>query len=212
MDISQYTAQTLLGLRNAPLDSVPPIAPKPPQDQHGAQTTSDPGGLFDSVLDAVNPLQHIPGVGSVYRAVTDDNLNPLSSMAGGFLFGGPVGLAAGAAGSFLEMLTGKSLMGHAMALFSGEDGAVPGDGAGHVQTAAAGGDPLLKADQGIGLQHYQSFAKAAGAVHQGVGAKATDVRWAENVWTQQALKEATGTYETNQNLGGTKTDRTERIV
>lgn len=212
MDISQYTAQSLLGPRGAALDPVQPIAPKVRQDQQGANTASDTDTLFDMVLDTVNPLQHIPGVSSAYREITGDTANPLSSMAGGFLFGGPIGLAAGAAGSFLEMLTGKSLMGHAMALFSGEDGADP-SADGHVQTAAvAGGSPLFTADKGVSLQQYQSFAQTTGQINQGMGAKATDVGWAENVWTHQALKQATENYEANQNLGSRGDARTQRII
>ena len=123
-------------------------------------------------------------------------------MAGGFLFGGPMGLAAGAAGSFLEMLTGKSLMGHAKALFAGGDEATP-DVATGVQAAASVGDgsALFTPEPGLGVAQYQSFAKAATGLQQGIGAKATNVAWSENLWTQQSLKEATGLYETNQRLG-----------
>jgi len=213
MDISQYSAQTLLGPRAGGVDPVQPIASRVQQGRDDAMQDAD--GLFDTFLDTLNPLQHIPGVGSVYREVTGDTANPLASMAGGFLFGGPVGLAAGAAGSFLEMLTGKSLAGHAMALFSGEDGAPNGDadGAGAIRTAAADAAPLVDtAKSGASLQNYQQFASVADDVHKGFGAKATDVGWAENVWTQQALKEATGSYETNQRLGGSKDERLQRTV
>lgn len=219
MDIAQYTAQTLLGPRTAALDPVAPVARKPSasqpfaQETQATQTASDPASLFDTLVDTVNPLQHIPGVSSVYREVTGDATNPLASMAGGFLFGGPIGLVAGAAGSFLEMLTGKSLAGHAMALLSGADDAIPNP-PGAVQTAQAlgGGDPLFTPDQGVGLQQYQAFAQATGSIHKGIGAQATDVGWAENVWTQQALKQATGLYESSQHQGRGKNDRTERIV
>ena len=208
MDIAQYTSQSLLGPRRAALEPVQPIK----RDQQEQQPATEPDGLFETVLDTVNPLQHIPGVSSVYSEVTGDTAGPLASMAGGFLFGGPMGLAAGAASSFIEMITGKSLAGHAMALLSGEDTATP-DTAGKIETAAtATGDPLLTPDQGISLQQYQAFATAANDTHQGFGAKATDVSWAENVWTQQALKQATTTYDNNQGLGGSEADRTQRII
>ena len=212
MDISQYTAQALLGPRNAALDPVQPIARKPQlSDNTASDPGSEPGGLFETVIDSINPLQHIPGVSSVYQEVTGDTANPLSAMAGGFLFGGPMGLAAGAAGSFLEMLTGKSLMGHAMALFSG-DGASKPDAAKAMQAATVGdGSAMLAADPGRSVQQYQAFAEAATSIHQGIGAKASDVAWAENVWTQQSLKQATGSYEQNQRLGA-NANRTARIV
>lgn len=209
MDIGQYTSQTLLGPRGAALDPVQPITRKPQQDQRSEQAADDPGSLFETVIDSINPLQHIPGVSSVYQEVTGDTTNPISAMAGGFLFGGPMGLAAGAAGSFLEMLTGKSIMGHAMALFSG-DGATETDAIDAMQAASVGdGSAMLAADTGRSVQQYQAFAEAATGINQGIGAKATDVAWAENVWTQQSLKQATGTYAQNQRLGahGERTDR-----
>jgi len=210
MDISQYTAQTFLNQRSGgtrvnpiPVREVQPVQGKAQQTQHAQNTASDEARrLFETLVDTVNPLQHIPGVGAVYREVTGDTANPVASMAGGFLFGGPVGLAAGAASSFLEMLTGKSLLGNAMALFSGDD-AKPGNSSTPAQSIAANadGDLLGGADRGVSLQQYRAFASATDGIHQGIGAKATDVGWADNVWTQHALKQTTGTYESSQSLG-----------
>lgn len=215
MDISQYASQALFGQRQTAqpqggtrvnpiaVREVQPVQGKTPQTQQGQNTASDAaGGLFETLVDTVNPLQHIPGVGSVYREVTGDTANPIASMAGGFLFGGPVGLAAGAASSFLEMLTGKSLMGNAMALFSGAD-ADEGNSSTSAQSVAANanGNAQSGFDRGVSLQQYQAFANATDGIYQGTGAKPTDVGWAENVWTHQALKQATGSYETSQSLG-----------
>lgn len=216
MDISQYTAQNaaqaLMASRTAALDPVQPVSRKPDPGAQTPQVANGPVNLFETALDTVNPLQHIPGVSGIYQAATGDTANPLSSMVGGFLFGGPIGLAAGAAGSFLEMLTGKSLVGHAMALFSGATEADP-SASDAVQTAAlGGGDPLFSPNQGISLEQYQALASATNTINQGIGAKASDVGWAENVWTQQALKQATNQYENSQHLGGGEPDRTDRIV
>jgi len=222
MDISQYTsftasqailasraAQAQAGASNDLIQSAAHIGTDDPRDKAKVNSSSN---LFDTLIDTVNPLQHIPGVNGVYQEVTGDKSNALSSMAGGFLFGGPLGLAAGAAGSFLEMLTGKSLMGHAMAMFSGaDDEQVEPDGS--VQTAALGdGDPLLAQNEGVSLAQYQSFATATNGIHQGFGAAATEVGWADNLWTQQALKQAMGQYESQQRLGGDAQNRTERLV
>ena len=49
---------------------------------------------FDDFIDMVNPLQHIPIVSSVYRAVTGETINPLSRIAGDTLYGGVLGLAS----------------------------------------------------------------------------------------------------------------------
>jgi len=53
----------------------------------------DDGFGFRDVLDLVNPLQHIPVVGNVYRKLTGDEIAPGMRVAGGALFGGPVGAA-----------------------------------------------------------------------------------------------------------------------
>lgn len=45
----------------------------------------------DLLTDIVNPLQHIPVVGHLYRAVSGDEISPASQIAGGTLFGGPIG-------------------------------------------------------------------------------------------------------------------------
>ncbi len=62
----------------------------------------DDGMSFKDVLDLVNPLQHIPVVGYVYRKLTGDELAPAVRVAGGALFGGPLGAALSVAGLVLE--------------------------------------------------------------------------------------------------------------
>ena len=50
---------------------------------------------FADFLDVINPLQHIPIVSSIYRAITGDEINGPARVLGGALFGGPLGLVAG---------------------------------------------------------------------------------------------------------------------
>lgn len=200
MDISQYRADTLLGPRDANRDPPKgPISEISAISGHPEQTGQDEGySLFDAVLDTVNPLQHIPGVSSVYRATTGDESSALANMAGGFLFGGPVGLAAGAATSFFEMLTGRGLMDHAMALFTGDQDS---GGLEHMQTVAEGGASGLTHLNGLSLEQYQAFALAQAEQNSGTGAELSQVSWSSNIWTANALKEATGLYENNDKLG-----------
>jgi len=47
-------------------------------------------GFYD-LIDIVNPLQHIPVVNSIYQNITGDSIKPIISVAGGMLFGGPIG-------------------------------------------------------------------------------------------------------------------------
>ncbi len=88
-------------------------------------------GFLATLLDVINPLQHMPVVGSLYREITGDEISQAASIAGGALFGGPIGLASATANAIFEQASGNDLMGHAVALFT--------DGA-H--------DPLLQADAG----------------------------------------------------------------
>lgn len=211
MHVSQHQTDSLVGLREltqaqAKL-TVQPISPITGGQTQAEQTQEDDGSsLFETLLDTVNPLQHIPGVSSAYQAVTGDKSSSVAEMAGGLLFGGPVGLAAGAASSFLEMLTGKSFSEHAMAFFGGaDDAAEPSttDGLNEIQTADAHPlESLIKPPSDpLGIQQYQAFAAAHSGQHMGIGADARDVSWASNMWTDSALQKAAGLYESNQSLG-----------
>ncbi len=58
------------------------------------------------LLDIVNPLQHIPGVNTVYREITGDEASVRSRIAGSSLYGmiaGPLGMAGLVAGNLAEM-------------------------------------------------------------------------------------------------------------
>lgn len=84
---------------------------------------------FDDLIDVVNPLQHIPIVSSIYRWITGDEMSPAATVAGGALFGGPIGLAGAMASVAIEEVTGDDLGGHAMAMMfgdgAGSDGGSP---------------------------------------------------------------------------------------
>lgn len=78
------------------------------------QQPSDPPDItFRDVLHALNPLQYVPVVGTIYRAVTGDTLpealRSIGSIVTGGLMGGPVGAAIAAAGSLLQHVTGIDL-------------------------------------------------------------------------------------------------------
>ena len=78
------------------------------------------GFTFWDLVDIINPLQHIPVISSIYRAITGDEIDPGSRIAGGTLFGGPIGAAASVANVIVEHNTGKDLGEHVMALL-GDD-------------------------------------------------------------------------------------------
>ncbi len=63
--------------------------------------------FFGDLLDIVNPLQHLPVVGTVYRAMTGDKIGDVEKVAGDTLYGGPVGLVSSLADLAFEKITGK---------------------------------------------------------------------------------------------------------
>ncbi|MGD9601579.1 MAG: hypothetical protein AB7O21_14130 [Gammaproteobacteria bacterium] len=67
-----------------------------------ARWFGDDGLSFGDLIDLVNPLQHIPIVGQLYRQATGDTVAPLVRVAGGALFGGPLGAVLSLGGVLLE--------------------------------------------------------------------------------------------------------------
>ncbi len=76
---------------------------------------------FDEFLDVVNPLHHIPIVGTIYRAITGDEISPSASIFGGFLFGGPLGFVTAIAGAIFEEASGQDLGDTVLAALVGDD-------------------------------------------------------------------------------------------
>ncbi len=67
-------------------------------------------GFFDHLLSELNPLQYLPVVGTIYRAVTGDTIPEPARFAGSLvvsgLTGGPVGLAINVGSTLLEHMLG----------------------------------------------------------------------------------------------------------
>lgn len=82
---------------------------------------------FDAWLDVVNPLQHIPGVSTVYREVTGDELNPAARIVGGGLFGGPLGAGLSLLESLIEEASGLDVGGHVASWFDDDPSTANGD-------------------------------------------------------------------------------------
>ena len=58
----------------------------------------------DDVLRGLNPLQHLPGVGMIYRAATGETIPTTMRVAGAGIIGGPLGIIGAAFMSLLEEL------------------------------------------------------------------------------------------------------------
>jgi hypothetical protein len=64
--------------------------------------------FFHHLLDVVNPLQHLPVIGTIYRAITGEHIGPVEKIAGDTLYGGLWGAVSSVADVALEQITGKS--------------------------------------------------------------------------------------------------------
>ena len=81
------------------------------------------GLTFGDVLDTINPLKHIPIISDLMASDTDPKPSIASKLAGGLLFGGPIGFMASLVNEIFEEATGKGVIGAAYAALSGEPSA-----------------------------------------------------------------------------------------
>ena len=89
----------------------------------GEDTAAGESGLgFGDLLDVINPLQHLPIVGTIYRALTGDTLGETARVAGGALYGGPLGVVGALANLMIEHETGNDIGDTAMAWLTDEPG------------------------------------------------------------------------------------------
>ena len=80
----------------------------------------DTGYSFADVVDAINPLHHIPLVNTLYRGITGDEIKPASQILGGTIYGGPIGAVSSTINVVVEHETGRDMTGNALALIAGD--------------------------------------------------------------------------------------------
>jgi hypothetical protein len=84
--------------------------PAAPASSVQATTTAEHKLSFHDVLSAMNPLQYLPVVGTIYRAVTGDAIPEALRRGGSMLvsglLGGPIGLTINIATTLAEKVTG----------------------------------------------------------------------------------------------------------
>jgi hypothetical protein len=64
---------------------------KAPATETTTSFFGEDGFTFGDIIDIVNPLQHIPIINNIYRKISGDTIAPAMKIAGGALFGGPIG-------------------------------------------------------------------------------------------------------------------------
>lgn len=122
---------------SARISAYAPSIANPAAAVSGDDFWGEDGFSFGDVLDLINPLQHLPLVGSLYRSMTGDEISTGAQIFGGGLFGGPLGAFASAFNVMFEEVTGGEMTDHVLALFDG-DGDGDGDGAPAVFAMAMG--------------------------------------------------------------------------
>ena len=95
-----------------------PAATAMPASQTASAAT-DSGFSFHDLLDIVNPLQHLPVIGTLYRAITGDHIGKFEKLAGDTLYGGVWGAVSSVADLAFEAVTGKDFGDTVLALFTG---------------------------------------------------------------------------------------------
>jgi len=75
---------------------------------------------LSDVIDVINPLQHIPVVSTLYRMVSGDEIGTGARVAGGALYGGPIGVAAAGLVAAAEEISGGTIEEQVASLFGGD--------------------------------------------------------------------------------------------
>jgi len=80
-----------------------------PVEHHLPVYSEGEGPSFKDFIDTINPLQHIPVVATIYREITGDRPGAVARLAGGALYGGPVGLFTEVIDCAIDDNTGKDI-------------------------------------------------------------------------------------------------------
>jgi hypothetical protein len=93
----------------------------PPEKNSGFKFFGADGITPSDAIDIVNPLQHLPIIGPLYREFSGDTLDPFSRIAGNTLFFGPFGAAFSSINIAIEGITGKDMGKNIIAVFKNEN-------------------------------------------------------------------------------------------
>lgn len=91
-------------------------------DRSGLNLWGSDGFGFGDLLDILNPLQHVPVISTLYRKLTGDEIGNAARVAGGALFGGPIGLIGALMNAMVERSSGQDLGETLIALVSPSEG------------------------------------------------------------------------------------------
>jgi hypothetical protein len=113
---AQLLAQSAVPSSSVPSSAIPPSAVA----DAGPSAAKPQEGFFHHLWNVINPLQHVPVIGTIYRAITGEHLDAVEKIAGDTLYGGLWGAVSSVADVAFEGLTGKSFEDTALALFKSD--------------------------------------------------------------------------------------------
>ena len=111
-------SQKMMGRVAAPAPV--PVVKVATADAAKAESGEKKESFFQHILDIVNPLQHLPIIGTIYRAATGERLDPVEKIGGSALYGGLWGAVTAVADVAFEAITGKSVEDTVMAWFKSD--------------------------------------------------------------------------------------------
>jgi len=153
------------------------IVSLPPASGSDSEFFGEDGLTFSDVLDIINPLQHIPVISTMYRAMTGDEISPGARVAGGALYGGPIGAGVAVVNAMVEQSTGSDIGETIMTAFTGDsdDTAVAESTVAAVAGAATKVSEADPAIVGAGFRPASQIALAAAAPEAAILASAAPV-------------------------------------
>jgi len=91
--------------------------------EKGKTHLDDPPQDFtvDDFIDIINPLQHLPVVSFLYRAITGDEIKPAMRILGDIGYGGPTGFLGSCAEVLFEAIFGADPGSTALSFITGGD-------------------------------------------------------------------------------------------
>lgn len=145
------------------IDPALPVAAASPSVSAAAKPASKSSEWdfsFHNLLSIINPLEHLPIVGTIYRAITGTHIGVPERIAGDALYGGLWGAVSGAADAAFEAITGKDFGSTILALFTGNhrDKAV----ASNAKTPAPQSPDVQPADMSVEMTALQASLNAKG--------------------------------------------------
>ena len=106
------------------------IAHQAVEDTHRLDTAREKGKThlddppqdftLDDFIDIINPLQHLPLISTIYRALTGDKIKPAMRILGDIGYGGPSGFVGSCAEVLFEAIFGDDVGGTAISWLTGE--------------------------------------------------------------------------------------------